>query len=105
MQLWAKFLAANERDWSSGSAVQTLSWSPPPPGFYKVNVDAATFKDTRATGGKHACAHPSMAFKRKQKYVSHKWEFFLLLKSFIPSHFTTEMNSNGCRKADIRTKQ
>ena len=50
LQLWAEFLATNEHDMLSGSAVQSLSWSPPPPGFYKVNVDAATFKDTKATG-------------------------------------------------------
>ena len=44
-----EFLAANEGDVLSNSAVQSVYWSPPPLGLYKVNVDAATFKDIRAT--------------------------------------------------------
>ena len=49
MQHWAEFLATNEGDVLPNFAVQTLYWSPPP-GLYKVNVDAATFKDIRSTG-------------------------------------------------------
>ena len=44
-----EFLATNEGDVLSNSAVQSVYWSPPPLGLYKVNVDAATFKDIRAT--------------------------------------------------------
>ena len=44
-----EFLATNEGDVLSNSAVQLVYWSPPPLGLYKVNVDAATFKDIRAT--------------------------------------------------------
>ena len=40
----------NEGDVHSSSAVQPMYWSPPPLGLYKVNVDAATFKDIRSTG-------------------------------------------------------
>ena len=34
----------------SNLAVQSRYWSPPPPGLYKVNVDATTFKDLGSTG-------------------------------------------------------
>ena len=44
-----EFLATNEGDVLSNSAVQLVYWSPPPLGLYKVNVDAGTFKDIRAT--------------------------------------------------------
>ena len=50
MQHWVEFLAANEGDVLSNSTAQPVYWSPPPLGLYKVNVDAATFKDIRATG-------------------------------------------------------
>ena len=50
MQHWAEFLAANEGDVRSSLAIQSRYWSPPPPGLYKVNVDALTFKDLGSTG-------------------------------------------------------
>ena len=50
MQHWAKFLAANKGDVRSSFAVQPRYCSPPPPGLYKVNVDAATLKDLGSTG-------------------------------------------------------
>ena len=49
MQHWVEFLAANEGDVLSNSIAQPVYWSPPPLGLYKMNVDAATFKDIRAT--------------------------------------------------------
>ena len=45
-----EFLATNEGDVLSNSIAQPVFWSPPPPSLYKVNVDAATFKDIGAIG-------------------------------------------------------
>lgn len=50
MQHWAKFLVANKGVVHSSFAVQLRYWYPPPSRLYKVNVDAATFKDLRSTG-------------------------------------------------------
>ena len=50
MQHWVEFLAANEGDVLSNSTAQPVHWSPPPLCFYKVDVDAATFKDIRVMG-------------------------------------------------------
>ena len=50
MQHWVEFLAANEGDVLSNLTAQLVYWSPPSLGLYKVNVDATTFKDMRATG-------------------------------------------------------